>query len=266
MSTLVENFMSFATGKGSAVPTDKPPPRVLAIDIGGTKLKLLATGQTEPRKVPSGRRMAPAHMVAAVQETASDWNYDVVAIGYPGLVGDQGPKSEPGNLCCGWVGFDYAAAFGKPVRIINDASMQALGSYEGGRMLFLGLGTGIGSTLISENVIVPLELGQLPLVQGRTLGEELGRAGLARLGKKAWREAVVSMVHTLAKSFIVDYVVLGGGNAKLFREPPPGARLGNNLTAFRGGFRLWHIEDVQTQRADGKPPDPLPPPSQWRLI
>jgi hypothetical protein len=239
---------------------------VLAVDIGGSKLKLLVSGETEARKVPSGPTMTPAMMVAAVNETAGDWQYDVISIGYPGLVGDHGPTSEPGNLAAGWVGFDYAAAFGKPVRILNDASMQALGSYDGGRMLFLGLGTGLGSTLIAENVIVPLELGQLPLLSGKTLGEELGRAGCRRLGKKAWRAAVCTVVDTCTKAFLVDYIVLGGGNAKLFKEPPAGARLGNNLTAFRGGFRLWHIEDIATQRADGKPPDPLPPPTQWRLI
>ncbi|HEX4148733.1 MAG TPA: ROK family protein [Pirellulales bacterium] len=251
----------------SSAATESPPPRVLAIDIGGTKVKLLATGETEPRKVSSGPRMTPARMISAVAESAQGWDYEVISIGYPGLVGDHGPRSEPGNLAPGWVGFDYAAAFGKPVRIVNDASMQALGSYDGGRMLFLGLGTGVGSTLIAENVIVPLELGQLPLLAGRTLGEELGRAGLAKSGKKAWRAAVCSTVNTLSKTFLVDYIVLGGGNAKQFKEPPcGGVRLGNNLTAFRGGFRLWHIEDVQTQRADGKPPEPLPPPTQWRLI
>jgi polyphosphate glucokinase len=252
-------------GAGSA-PAESPPPVVLVVDVGGSKLKLLASGQTEPRKIPSGPRLTPKLMVEAVKDAAADWDYNVISIGFPGLVGDHGPNSEPGNLAPGWVGFDYAAAFGKPVRIINDAAMQALGSYDGGRMLFLGLGTGLGSTLIAENVIVPLELGQLPSPTGETLGEILGRAGLSRVGKKEWRAIVESTVSMLTKAFLVDYIVLGGGNAKEFREPPPGARLGNNLTAFRGGFRLWHIEDVQTLPPDGLPLHPLPAPTQWRLI
>jgi predicted NBD/HSP70 family sugar kinase len=258
--------VSQAPAGDAAKVVGTPAPRVLAIDVGGTKVKFLASGQTEPRKIPSGPEMTPAKMVEGVLADTQDWEYDVVSIGYAGLVGDHGPVSEPGNLAPGWVGFDFAAAFGKPVRIFNDAAMQALGSYDGGRMLFLGLGTGLGSTLIAENVIVPMELGQLPVLGGHTLGEELGRAGMERLGKKAWREAVETAVVMLTKAFNVDYIVLGGGNAKEFKEPPVGTRLGNNLTAFRGGFRLWHIEDVQTQRADGLPPEPLPPPTQWRLI
>lgn len=244
---------------------ERPEQAVLAVDIGGTKFKVLASGQTEARKAPSGKRMTPARMVEVVKELTKDWEYEVVSIGYPGLVGDHGPQSEPGNLGPGWVGFDYAAAFGKPVRIINDAAMQALGSYDGGRMLFLGLGTGLGSTFISKNVIVPLELGRLQFEEGRTFGEELGRAGMARLGKKVWREAVEAAVHILTTTFLVDYVVLGGGNAKEFKEPPPGARLGHNLTAFRGGFRLWHIEDMQTLHADGQPPKTVPT-FEWRLV
>jgi predicted NBD/HSP70 family sugar kinase len=238
----------------------------LVIDIGGTKLKLLASGQTEPEKIASGKRMTPARMVEAVQEIASDWEYEVISIGYPGLVGDHGPRSEPGNLGPGWVGFDYGAAFGKPVRMLNDAAMQALGSYEGGRMLFLGLGTGLGSTLIAENVIVPMELGRMRWNDSTTLGEELGRDGLARLGKRAWRDEVEAAVLMFTSMFNVDYVVLGGGNAKEFKDPPPGARLGNNLTAFRGGIRLWDLNDVQTLPADGSASAPLPPPTQWRVL
>jgi polyphosphate glucokinase len=242
-----------------------PEERVLVVDIGGSKFKLLATEQTEPRKAASGKRMTPARLVEAAKKLAEGWEYDLVSIGYPGLVGEHGPQSEPGNLGPGWVGFDYAAAFGKPVRIINDAAMQALGSYDGGRMLFLGLGTGLGSTLVSRNVIVPLELGQLQFEDGKTFGEELGRAGLTRLGKRAWRQAVADAVSILTKAFLVDYIVLGGGNAKEFKDPPPGARLGHNLTAFRGGFRLWHIDDVQTLHSDGQPPK-APVPSEWRLV
>jgi polyphosphate glucokinase len=174
-------------------------------------------------------------------------------------VGPHGPRSEPGNLGPGWVGFDFAAAFGKPVKMVNDASMQALGSYEGGRMLFLGLGTGLGSALITGNVIVPLELGRLLYDGERTLGEVLGRRGLERLGKGEWRRVVNKVVAALLGAFVVDYVVIGGGNAKNVKEPPPGTRLGHNLTAFRGGFRLWSVEDAWVLAASGgESPQPTP--------
>lgn len=161
----------------------KLPSRILTIDLGGTKLKVLATGQTEPRKKRTGEGFTPSKLVRAVQDLAEDWDYDAVSLGYPGLVGDGEPRSEPGNLGAGWVGFDYSAAFERPVRIVNDAAMQALGSYEGGRMLFLGLGTGLGSARVADNVIVTLELGQLPYKGRYTIGEVLGRRGLARSGK-----------------------------------------------------------------------------------
>lgn len=253
--------------EGSSDPAEATPRTVLVIDIGGTKMKALATGQTEPRKLPSGKRMKPAQMVESVRELCQDWEYEAVSIGYPGLVGSRGPRSESRNLGSGWVGFDYAAAFGLPVRIANDAAMQALGSYEGGRMLFLGLGTGLGSAFIADNVLVTLELGQIPAPDGLTLGEVLGRRGLERLGKKRWREAVATMVPALMGAFAADYVVLGGGNSKVIKQLPPGARLGHNLTAFRGGFRLWHLEDVQTLSANGNHPRPTPlAASEWRLI
>lgn len=183
-------------------------------------------------------------MVEIVRELAEGWDYEAVSIGYPGLVGNQGPSSEPGNLGAGWVGFDFSSAFGLPVRIMNDAAMQGLGSYEGGRMLFLGLGTGIGSALITEEVILTLELGQLPYKRGETFGEALGRQGLKRLGKASWRRAVMDVAPALMKAFLADSVVIGGGNAKKLKELPPGVRLGHNLTAFRGGFRMWNIEDA----------------------
>lgn len=227
-------------------PETQPPSRILAIDIGGTKLKFLAQGQTEPRKAPSGRRLTPMRMVEIVKELAADWEFDAVSLGFPGLVGDQGPRSEPGNLGSGWVGFDYAAAFGVPVRVSNDAAMQALGSYEGGRMLFLGLGTGLGSTLIVQNIIIPLELGRLLSTDGTELGMVLGRRGLGALGKKAWREVASRVIPALMAAFTADYVVLGGGNSKEIKALPPGTRLGHNLTAFRGGFRLWHMDDFPT--------------------
>jgi predicted NBD/HSP70 family sugar kinase len=256
---------SSAPANGAAV-SEPAPGNILVIDIGGSKVKILATGQTEPRKVRSGKGLRPARMVEAVLEQAADWEYDGISIGYPGLVGDHGPRSEPGNLGPGWVGFNYAAAFGRPVRILNDAAMQALGSYDGGRMLFLGLGTGLGSALIAENVIVPLELGQLMHRDGKTLGEVVGRRGLERQGLKAWRIAVKEIVGTLMGAFAADYVVLGGGNAKHLRQMPPGTRLGNNLTAFRGGFRLWKLEDIRTQNVDGLHPATPPAVGEWRLI
>lgn len=253
--------------ESSAVPQRQDSPqKILAIDIGGSKLKILAAGQTEPRKARSGRALHPARMVQAVQELARDWEYEAVSIGYPGLVGDHGPRGEPGNLGPGWVGFDFAAAFGRPVRILNDAAMQALGSYEGGRMLFLSLGTGLGSTLIAERVIVPLELGQLRTAGGQTLGDTLGRKGLKRLGKSAWRRAVTETVATLMSACVADYVVLGGGNAKRLRELPPGSRRGHNLTAFRGGFRLWNVDDIPTQCTEGGQFCATPDPGPWRLI
>jgi hypothetical protein len=223
---------------------------VLAIDIGGSKVKILVTGQTEPRKTRSGKGLTPAGMVEAVRELAEGWDYEAVSIGYPGMVGKHGPRSEPMNLGPGWVGFDFAAAFGLPVRIINDAAMQALGSYEGGRMLFLGLGTGLGSTLIADHVIIPLELGQLVYKDGEKLGDLLGARGFKRLGQKAWSRIVEDVLPMLMMALLADHVVLGGGYGKKLKELPAGVRLGNNLTAFRGGFRLWHLKDVPTLLID----------------
>ncbi|MFL5339875.1 MAG: ROK family protein [Gemmataceae bacterium] len=252
----------------TAEPTEPaataPPAKILAVDIGGTKVKILVSGETEPRKATSGKRFTPAKMVDVVQELAHGWDYEAVSIGFPGLVGDHGPRSEPGNLGSGWVGFNFAAAFGKPVRIINDAAMQALGSYEGGRMLFLGLGTGLGSTLIVQNVIIPLELGNLLYANGEKLGTVLGRRGLQQLGKEPWRAAVRDVVAAFTDAFIADYIVIGGGNAKRLKEPPPGARLGHNLTAFRGGFRLWTMVDVPTLSADQMATTGTP--AGWRVI
>ena len=248
-------------------PATRPAPsKILVIDIGGSKVKVLASGQTEPRKAPSGRELTPTRLVETVRQLAEDWEYDAVSIGYPGLVGPAGPRSEPGNLGPGWVGFDFAAAFGLPVRMMNDAAMQALGSYEGGRMLFLGLGTGLGSALIAENVIIPLELGRLPYRGKTNLGKVVGRRGLKRLGKRLWREIVEQMLVDLMAAFVADYVVLGGGNAELFRELPPGVRLGHNRTAFRGGLRLWNLEDVPTLTGEEGQPVPPPAPVEWRLI
>ncbi len=232
-------------------PARLAPASVLVIDIGGTHVKFLATGQTEPRKAPSGRVFTPARLIETVRGLAHDWEYEAISIGCPALVGPHGPRSEPGNLGPGWVVFDFAGGFGKPVKMVNDAAMQALGSYEGGRMLFLGLGTGLGSALIAGHVIIPLELGRLHYDGKRTLGEVLGRAGLAKLGKGAWRRAVARAVAALMGAFVADYVVVGGGNAKRLKELPPGVRRGHNLTAFRGGFRLWSVEDAWVMAAPG---------------
>jgi polyphosphate glucokinase len=223
---------------------------ILAIDIGGSKIKILAAGQTEPRKMRSGKRLTPTAMVEGIRELADEWDYEAVSIGYPGMVGEHGPLSEPGNLGPGWVGFNFAAAFGLPVRIINDAAMQALGSYEGGRMLFLGLGTGLGSTLIADHIIIPLELGQLLYKDGHTLGDSLGARGLKRLGQKPWCRVLEEVVPMLMSALLADHVVLGGGNAKKLKQLPAGVRVGSNLTAFRGGFRLWHLKDVPTLLID----------------
>jgi hypothetical protein len=246
--------------------TEPRPAKVLVVDIGGSKVKVLATGQTEPRKALSGRGFTPTRLVEEVRALASDWAYDAVSIGFPGPVGDHGPRAEPGNLGPGWVGFDFAAASERPVRITNDAAMQALGSYDGGRMLFLGLGTGLGSALIAEKVIVPLELGRLRYEGGASLGELVGRAGLERLGKAKWRRIVESAATSLMDAFQTDYVVLGGGNAKKLKVLPHGMRLGHNRTAFRGGLRLWGVDDVPNLPADGEPPAPAPPPPDWRMI
>jgi len=241
--------------------------RTLVIDIGGTKIKLLGSGEIEPRRIVSGKRMTPAAMMDAIRKITKDWQYDVVSIGYPGAVGNHGPRSEPGNLGSGWVGFDFAAAFGCPVRVINDAAMQALGSYEGGRMLFLGLGTGLGSAIIAESVIVPLELGKVLYQGDKTLGQLLGRRGLKTLGKSAWRETLDKVVQSFTDAFMVDYIVLGGGNAKLVKNPPAGVRLGNNLTAFRGGLRLWELKNIQTQSAGASStPVKVRPSGDWRII
>jgi hypothetical protein len=255
-----------AKRRSSAPRADAKPPRVLVVDIGGSNVKLLCTGESEPRHLPSGDHLSPTEMVNAVRKSTRDWKYDVDSIGCPGPVGLHGPRSEPGNLGSGWVGFDFAAAFERPVRIINDAAMQALGSYEGGRMLFLGFGTGLGSALIAENVIVPLELGKLVYDKDETLGALLGRKGLKALGKSSWRKIVDKVLESFVDAFMVDYVVIGGGNAKLIKDPPPGARLGHNLTAFRGGMRLWTMESIRTHSAGAVDAPVNSPPREWCVI
>ncbi len=215
------------------------PTKVLVIDVGGTNVKILATGKRAPRKVRSGPSMTAAGMVEAVQHLAADWSYDVVSLGYPGAVQGGRPTTEPKNLGDGWVGFDFEKAFGCPVKVINDAAMQALGSYEGGRMLFLGLGTGLGSALITDGVLVPMELAHLLYRKGRTYEDYVGLRGLIRDGKKKWRRYVADVVAALRDALQADYVVLGGGNARKLKRLPKRVRLGDNQHAFLGGFRLW---------------------------
>jgi polyphosphate glucokinase len=212
---------------------------VLAIDVGGTHVKVLAEGKRVPIKIPSGPTMTPDVMVASVLKATQDWKYDRIAMGYPAPVIHNKPVLEPHNLGPGWVGFEYQTAFGKPLRMINDAAMQALGSYRGGRMLFLGIGTGLGSALVIEGIVQPMELAHLPYRKKLTYEDYVGRRGLERLGKRRWRERVLDVIDRLAAALIVDYVVLGGGNAKLLKTLPKGVELGANDNAFLGGFKLW---------------------------
>ena len=212
---------------------------VLVIDVGGTNIKILATGRREPRKIPSGPAMTSRAMVKAVREHTADWQYDAISLGYPGPVQDGRPVAEPKNLGSGWVRFDFKKAFGCPVKVINDAAMQALGSYNGGRMLFLGLGTGLGSAMITDGVLVPMELAHLRYRKGRTYEDYVGLRGLKRHGKKKWRRYVTDVLTTLRAALQADHVVLGGGNARKLGKLPKWARFGNNHNAFVGGFRLW---------------------------
>jgi polyphosphate glucokinase len=211
---------------------------ILVVDVGGTSVKILATGHEEPRKFPSGPALTAEQMVARVKELAGDWQYDVVSIGYPGFVMRGRPVAEPHNLAAGWVGFDFQAAFGRPVKIINDAAMQALGSYQGGKMLFLGLGTGLGAAMVVDGIVEPMELARLPYKKG-TFEDYVGNRALDRKGKKKWRECVADVVAKLAAALEPDDVVLGGGSIKNLKELPPGCRAGDNANAFLGGFRLW---------------------------
>lgn len=214
-------------------------PAILVIDVGGTNVKVLATGREHRIQIPSGKKMTPAQMIAAVRAATTDWKYSFVSIGYPGIVVQGRPISEPRNLGNGWVGYDFKKALGHPVKIVNDAAMQALGSYQGGRMLFLGLGTGLGSALIVHNVLEPMELAHLPYKKGRSYEDYVGLAGLKRLGKKKWRYHVDKIIRRLRHAVQADYVVVGGGNAGLIKTLPPSTRLGSNDNAFKGGYRLW---------------------------
>lgn len=211
---------------------------VLVIDVGGTNVKILATGQSQPRSFRSGKTFTPKQLVAQIKKFAKDWHYDVVALGYPSKVLQGRPFAEPRNLGRGWVGFDYASALGKPVRIMNDAAMQALGSYRGGKMLYLGLGTGLGSALIDEGAVEPMELSMMPYKKA-TYEDYLGKRGLARLGKKKWRAEVREVIGKLLRILDVDEVVIGGGNVAMLGTLPPRCRAGDNIFALRGGFSMW---------------------------
>ena len=217
----------------------KLPRRVLAIDVGGSHVKMRVSGRREEREFESGPGMTPRQMVAGIRKLTGDWQYDAVSIGYPGVVVHGKIVTEPYNLGRGWVGFDFRRAFGRPTVLMNDAAMQAIGSYEGGRMLFLGLGTGLGSALIVDGTVAPMELAHLPYKGGRSYEDCVGDRGRRRLGPKKWRRTVAAVVEQLSKALEADYIVLGGGNARKLKKLPRNARLGNNEFAFLGGFRVW---------------------------
>jgi polyphosphate glucokinase len=230
---------------------------VLVIDIGGSHVKMLASGATEARRFDSGRELTPQALVAQVLEAASDWPHEVISLGYPGAVDANGPSAEAGNLGPGWLRFDFSKAFGKPVRVLNDAAMQALGGYDGGRMLFMGLGTGVGSALVTEHVVVPLELGCLPFAPGETVMDRLGAAGLEAHGEPAWIDAVTDVTRMFRDAFAADYILLGGGNSARVHPLPEGTRRGGNEDAFTGGFRLWE-EMVEPHDRQASP--------TWRVV
>ena len=225
--------------------------KVLVVDVGGTHVKILATGQNEAREFPSGPPLTAKQMVAGVKKLAGDWKYDAVSIGYPGPVIKNRPLADPHNLGPGWMGYDFAAAFKRPVKVVNDAAMQALGSYKGGKMLFLGLGTGLGSAMIVDGIMEPMELGHLPYKR-RTFEDYVGVRGYDRLGKKKWRQQVADVVARLIAALEPEDVVLGGGNVKRLKELPPGCRAGDNANAFVGGFRLWQETSRRKPSASGK--------------
>lgn len=226
--------------------------KVLAIDVGGTHIKVLLSGEDTPRKFASGPEMTARKMVKGVKAITKDWKYDVVAIGYPAPVMRNKPILEPYNMAKGWVGFGYQRAFGCPVKIVNDAVMQALGSYKKGRMLFLGLGTGLGTAVVDDDIVEPMELGHLPYKK-KTYEDYVGLRGLQKHGKRKWRKDVADVVEKLKAAIEPDEVVLGGGNVKKLKVLPPNCREGNNFNAFLGGFRLWNAEVKNNSKPDAVP-------------
>jgi polyphosphate glucokinase len=252
---------SLRTNAREAVPRDRAAvakrsrvKNVLVVDVGGRSVKILASGHRVHRSFPSGPKMTVKEMVSGVKQLAADWAYDAVSIGYPGPVFCCRPIAEPHNLGRGWVGFDFALAFGRPVKVVNDAAMQALGSYCGGKMLFLGLGTGLGSTMIVDGIVEPMELGHLPYKKG-TYEDYVGSAGLERHGQKKWRRHVADVVTRLIAALEPDETVIGGGNVGKLATLPPHARAGDNANAFHGGFRLWH--DTRLRPCDSREPTRL---------
>jgi len=226
---------------GAIMSDDTPKRDVLAVDVGGSHVKALVSGDgLEPRRFDSGPALTPQELVKGIAGLTGDWSYDAVSIGIPARVHGGRVVAEPVNLGKGWVGFDFEAAFGKPTKVVNDAAMQALGSYDGGKMLFLGLGTGLGSALVVDGVVEPMELGHLPFRKA-TFEDYVGERGRKRLGKKDWQKAVAEAIEALTAALDPEYVVLGGGNAKKLEQLPANARLGRNDNAFRGAFRLWNI-------------------------
>jgi polyphosphate glucokinase len=222
--------------------------RILAVDVGGSHVKILATGQKQKREIVSGPGMTARRMVSRVKKLARGWAYDVVSVGFPGPVLHDRPIAEPHNLGSGWLGFDFALAFGLPVRVVNDAAMQALGSYRGGKMLFLGLGTGLGSAMIVNGIVEPMELGHLPYKKG-TYEDYVGNLGLDRFGKKRWRKLVDDVIERLVAALEPEDVVIGGGNIIHMNKLPRGCRAGDNADAFIGGFRMWDDPPRTTHRA-----------------
>jgi polyphosphate glucokinase len=217
---------------------------ILVIDVGGTHIKLRVQGRDEVRKCPSGPSLTAQEMIDKTRAATADWQYDRVTIGYPGAVVDDVIQKEPVNLGPGWMSFDFAKALSLPVKLINDAAMQALGSYEGGRMLFLGLGTGLGSALVFNDFLLPMELGHLPYKKGQSFEEYVGSAALKSMGRRKWQRAVFDVVERLRNAFLAEYVVLGGGNVKKLEELPPASRMGDNSHAFQGGLRLWGVQKL----------------------
>ncbi len=225
-----------ATRRGARAPDRR---YILVVDTGGTHVKFRVGERGAIQKFDSGPRMTPDRMTRQLRELLDEQRYDAVSIGYPGLVYHGRIAADPDNLGKGWVGYDFAAAFGRPVRLVNDAAMQAIGSYQGGRMLFLGLGTGLGATLIIDGVVEPTEVGHMPYKHGRTFEDYVGERGRKRLGNRPWRKVVRKVIADLSAAFEADYVVLGGGNARRMKKLPTGVRLGGNRHAFTGGLRLW---------------------------
>jgi hypothetical protein len=229
-----------AAPKKAAAGKAAPKQNILVLDVGGTNLKVIDSNHAEPIKIPSGLEMTAQRMVEETKNATQGWGYTAISIGYPGPVSRGRLLAEPHNLGPGWIEMDFEKEFGCPVKVVNDAAMQALGSYEGGRMLFLGLGTGLGSALIVDGVLAPMELAHLPYRKGKTFEDYTGIRGLEKLGRTKWLEHVFIIIHQLRAAMVADYVVLGGGNSKKIKELPEGVKLGANSNAFLGGFRLWN--------------------------